>query len=466
MKGEINNFLKNYKNQGIYPFHMPGHKRIKSFINTDDFLNFDITEIYGADNLPNPTGIIGETQREMAEVYGADKTFMLVNGSSSGIIAAILSVCADGDGILIGRNSHVSAYNGLILSGAVPYYLYPEMTNFGIAGGISPEKLEDKLITNSHIKAVFITSPTYEGICSDISEIAKITHKYKKILIVDEAHGAHFNFHEAFPKTAIKAGADISIQSLHKTLPALNQCALLHVKSHRVNLDRLSQCLKMMQTTSPSYIFMAVMENCVKLVSRKALFDDYISILKEVRGELLKNETIKLVSKELVNKFGINEIDISKLVFILNCNENGDYCESFLRENYKTELEMCGINHLIALTSVADSKEGFEMLKNGINRLNSLLKFCKKEFTIKFEGFANQAVYTPRKAVYMPLREESLEKCENEVSAGYVIPYPPGIPLVAPGELITTKTIQLINGYIKNNIQVVGVVNNRIKIIN
>lgn len=249
METPIYTALQKYINDNIYPFHMPGHKQGRA-LSIDDIMKIDITEVDGVDNLHNAKEVILESQRLTAKLFGAKETFYLVNGSSCGIIASILTVCSPNDKILVARNCHKSVYSGIIFAGGNPVYIMPEIIDdYNIAGGINVDKLKN--IMNNSIKAVLITSPTYEGFCSDIKTIADIVHSYNSILIVDEAHGAHFKFNDYFPNTALEQGADIVIQSVHKTLPSLTQTALLHIQGNRVDIYKLKQMLSMVQTSSP-----------------------------------------------------------------------------------------------------------------------------------------------------------------------------------------------------------------------
>ena len=251
--------LLQYQSSEMYPFHMPGHKRRK-----DDFANpffIDITEIEGFDNLHHAEGILKDAQDRAAALYHSEETYFLVNGSTCGILAAVSACTARGGKILMARNCHKAAYHAAYLRGLDIEYLYPEKEDiFGINGGIHEDIVEKALEEFQDIQAVMITSPTYDGVVSNVEKIAQIVHRKGIPLIVDEAHGAHFGFHEYFPKSSVEMGADLVIHSLHKTLPSLTQTALLHVNGNRVDRECLRKFLDIYQTSSPSYVFMAGMD--------------------------------------------------------------------------------------------------------------------------------------------------------------------------------------------------------------
>ncbi|MGL4790022.1 MAG: aminotransferase class I/II-fold pyridoxal phosphate-dependent enzyme, partial [Anaerotignaceae bacterium] len=312
MKSPLYGKLKKYVEENVYPFHMPGHK-MGNGLEENNVFAMDITEINDFDNLFKPEGIIKEAQQLMAKTFGAEESFFLVNGSSSGIIAAITSVCSDGDTILLARNCHKSVFNGLVVSGARPVYIMPtELEEIPVFGAINPKDVEFALEKNPQTKAVVITSPTYEGIVSDIEKISEIAHNYKIPLIVDEAHGAHFNFNHFFPKSAIKCGADMVIQSLHKTLPAPTQTAVLHIRKGLVNEVRLKKTLELVQTSSPSYIFMGMIDKLRDFLDTdgERAFEVYVESLKDLRKYISGLHNIKLLDSDIIGNNSIFNLDL------------------------------------------------------------------------------------------------------------------------------------------------------------
>lgn len=461
MSYPIYNMLSEYISSSNYPFHMPGHKRnINFFPETliKNLLNYDLTEINKTDNMHNPTGIIKESLEEIAENFGADKSYFSVNGSSAGIISAIMASCPPNSQIVTARNCHISTYNGIILSRLNPIYIYPEITNYNICGGINYKNIKNALEKYNNISAVIITSPTYEGYCSNIKEIADIVHLHNKILIVDEAHGCHFAFSDSFPKTSLESGADIVIQSMHKTLPVPNQCALIHTKGNRIDENKLKNSLSIMQTTSPSYIFMTIMDyvNTILKKEKNTLFKNYSSLLDELKINLQNNKCIEFIGNKIKNKYCIYDVDISKIVLYLNCNLNGYELEKILADKYKVQIEASSINHIIAMTSIADTKEGFKRFSNAINSIEKNLNYKKKNKI----NYKTDNIYTPEislsEAYYSNKKTVPFNKSAGNISSEFIIPYPPGIPLIAPGEIITENTIEIVNKFISNNVSIIG----------
>ena len=259
--------LKNYSDSDYYAFHMPGHKRNLDLMDETSPYRIDITEIDGFDDLHHAEGLLKEAQERAAKVYHASETHFLINGSTAGILSAILGTTEKGDSILVARNCHKSVYHAIYLNELDPVYIYPKFdTEQGLSTEIDAEDVQKALEEHPKIRAVMIVSPTYDGVVSDIEKIAEIVHEAGCLLIVDEAHGAHFGFDPYFPESANMYGADLVINSLHKTLPALTQTALLHVNGERVNRRKVKRYLDMLQTSSPSYILMASIDACIHLV--------------------------------------------------------------------------------------------------------------------------------------------------------------------------------------------------------
>ena len=293
--------LKNYSDSDYYAFHMPGHKRNLDLMDGTSPYRIDITEIDGFDDLHHAEGILKEAQERAAEVYHADETHFLVNGSTVGILSAILGTTEKGDSILVARNCHKSVYHAIYLNELDPVYLYPKFdTEQGLSTEIDAADVQKALEEHPKIRAVMIVSPTYDGVVSDIEKIAEIVHEAGCLLIVDEAHGAHFGFDPYFPESANMYGADLVINSLHKTLPALTQTALLHVNGDMVKRRKVKQYLDMLQTSSPSYILMASIDACIHLLEETQLqkcsiFKEYAAHIDTLREELKKLKYLKII---------------------------------------------------------------------------------------------------------------------------------------------------------------------------
>lgn len=460
--------LKEYSQTDAYPFHMPGHKRQWEFPNP---FSVDITEIEGFDNLHHPQGILKESMEWAASVYGADRTYYLVNGSSCGILSAICGTTNNSGTILLSRNSHKSAYHGVFLNHLRAEYIYPQILDkYGVQGGLLSEDVEEMLKTRGNIQAVFVVSPTYDGIVSDIKTIANITHKYKIPLIVDEAHGAHFRYGTDFPVSALDLGADVVIQSLHKTLPAFTQTALLHVKKGYVDLERLERYLHIYQSSSPSYLFLAGIENCIDYMEGegKKQMEVYTANLLAMRKRLSAMRQLQLLDKSVIGQKGIFDLDPSKILIF--AKGGGVWLEEMLRRKYHLEMEMCTADTVTAITSVADTPEGLRRLEEALLEIDRELDEKGRPWQQPDSGELDyevlpesQSACTIFEAMNASAKKMALEESQGQISAEYVYIYPPGIPMVAPGEIITGKVIKIIRDYQKAGLPVQGPADEKIK---
>ena len=337
--------LKTYADSDYLPMHMPGHKRRMGDLGNPFFI--DITEIGGFDNLHHAEGILLDAQRRAADLYHSEETHYLINGSTAGILSAISGCVSFGGKILLARNSHKSAYHAVMLKGLQAEYLYPQSLNeMGINGPISPEDVENILKKDSDIQAVMITSPTYDGIVSDVRTIAEIVHGYGLPLIVDEAHGAHFPFSRHFPEDSISCGADVVIHSLHKTLPTLTQTAVLHLNGSLVNRERIRKYLTIYQSSSPSYVLMASIDQCVEwIASHTSAFEQFYKDLIQCREKFRELKILKLLEAS-----GMDESKI--LISVMNAQISGHELDQILREKYHIELEMACSSYVCAITSI------------------------------------------------------------------------------------------------------------------
>jgi arginine/lysine/ornithine decarboxylase len=405
--------LREYLARDIYPFHMPGHKRNPAFL-PPDLHTLDVTELDGMDNLHAPEGVIKKLQEKISSIYGSDESFMLVNGSSSGIVAAICATCGEDTVLYADRSCHQSVFHGMVLSGVRPEYRRMEQAG-----------------------VVLVTCPTYEGQVVNISALAEKVHARKGILIVDEAHGAHFPFHYGFPQHAIRQGADIVINSFHKTLPALNQTAALHLKGSRVDVEKLKFYLRVMQTSSPSYIFMAATDFILdKITGEPHHFLHYVENLTRLRNALPEQN-----EKLPVTLFSRRDYEISKLYFILRTDVDGRRIDKMLADEYGIQLEMSTESTLLAMTGVADIREGFDRLERAVNSLNGKLPF-NEEAKVRAHAYqAPEIVLTPAQALKREAETVPIDDAPGRIAAEFVTEYPPGIPLLVPGERIEPDMI-------------------------
>lgn len=446
---ELYKKLKDYQDEDYYPFHMPGHKR-----NMGEMCNpyqIDITEITGFDDLHHAEGILKECQDRAAALYGAEETHFLINGSTGGILSAISGSVRRRGKIAVARNCHKSVYHGILLNELEVCYLYPEyLEEWGINGGILPEDVENLLKWETNIQAVVITSPTYEGIVSDVETIAKIVHSKNIPLIVDEAHGAHFYFHDKFPKGALQCGADIVINSVHKTLPAFTQTALLHMQGTLVDREQVRKYLGIYQTSSPSYILMSGISQCINVMEQQgeALLEQLYQYLDDFYKINEKLTKIAVATDFIKEYNSVCDFDISKLVISTkNTNITGRELQERLNRIYHLELEMSSLTHCLAMTSVGDTKEGLKRLAGALLELDETLKEKQNTIILWNEKLSGRAVYKIAQAEELPQEQIPIEACCNRISAEFVYMYPPGIPMLCPGELITKEIYLRLKAY-------------------
>lgn len=478
--------LTEYAGSDAYPFHMPGHKRreIPDGIpgGFPDPYGIDITEIDGFDNLHHAEGILKDAMDEAAAIYGTDRSWYLVNGSTCGILSAVFATTENGGKILTARNCHKAVYHAICLNRLEAEYLYPEeITEFGINGGIRAEDVRKALEKDAmhcagnsgdvrgkitKIQAVLITSPTYEGVVSDIRVIADVAHEYGIPLIVDEAHGAHLEYADqchSFPKSALEYGADIVIQSLHKTLPCFTQTAILHVKGKLVDQDRISRYLSMFQTSSPSYLFMAGMERCIRYMDGDGRNEmiRYEKRLERFMERMEGLQVLEVLDREICGKYRtVAGWDPSKIVVSTMRAEDfhGEELAETLRRKYHLEMEMTAPEYVIAMTSLMDTEEGFERLGTALLEIDGVLRRRmesgrkEKAASETPEGLESKLSHPVRRMLICEAMDADTERTAfqdtvGKVSAEFVYLYPPGIPIIAPGEVFTDAIVEKIMAY-------------------
>ena len=498
--------LVDYSQSDVYPFHMPGHKRQVGNPFLQEFPNpyaIDITEIDGFDNLHHAEGIIRESMDRAAKMYGADRSYYLVNGSSCGILSAVCGMTQHGGKILMSRNCHKAAYHGVFLNRLRVEYIYPQIIEeFGIQGGLVPEDVEQVLKTDHDIQAVLVVSPTYDGIVSDVEKIVKICHGCGIPLIVDEAHGAHFRYHKGFPVSALDLGADVVIQSLHKTLPAFTQTSILHVKGDLVDRERLEHYLQIFQSSSPSYLFMAGMERCLKFMEEnkgaeeenvgegekgkveasgkenekektemtggRSRIDQFYHRLVKLRKELGAMKRLRLLEEDSKGKNGVYDLDISKVIISAKgTGINGEELGEWLRRDYHLEMEMCAAEYVTAITTVMDTEEGLRRLRNALLEIDGKLsdrvesQDCGKK-NQRYE-LKPETVMSIADGWEQADKKISLEDSVGRISGEYIYLYPPGIPFVVPGEKISQEVVDLVKRYQKCGYSVQGMADQNCK---
>lgn len=447
----IHNRLDQYQKSDYYGFHMPGHKRnVEKYGRTLPY-GIDITEIDGFDDLHHAQGMILDAQKRAARLYHARETKFLVNGSTVGILSAILGTTKKGDRILVARNCHKSVYHALFLQELEPVYLYPEYEEaLGLNGEILPEQVEQALLEYPDIRAVMIVSPTYDGVVSDVKSIAEIAHRHGIPLIVDEAHGAHFGFHPYFPKNSNQLGADLVIHSVHKTLPSLTQTALLHMNGNLVERSRVELYLRMLQTSSPSYVLMASIDGCMESLEQVDDFVEYVENLKDFEDELHNLSVLKRVKTQ--------HYDGSKIVISTrNCGISGKELKDELLQKFHLQLEMAAGEYALAMTSVGDTKEGFQRLKEALFALDQSLDPVVTERDVNLSLPKAQPVKSIREALLDSRRVwVDWEDAIGEISTEFAYLYPPGIPILVPGERITREGIEYLRIHQEMGFQIEG----------
>lgn len=374
------------------------------------------------------------------------------------------------------RNCHKAAYHGVFLNRLRVEYIYPQIIEeFGIQGGLVPEDVEKVLKTDHDIQAVLVVSPTYDGIVSDVEKIVEICHGCGIPLIVDEAHGAHFRYHKGFPVSALDLGADVVIQSLHKTLPAFTQTSILHVKGDLVDRERLEHYLQIFQSSSPSYLFMAGMERCLKFMEEKtemtggrSRMDQFYHRLVKLRKELGAMKRLRLLEEDSKGKNGVYDLDISKVIISARgTGINGEELGEWLRRDYHLEMEMCAAEYVTAITTVMDTEEGLRRLRNALLEIDGKLsdrvesQDCGKK-NQRYE-LKPETVMSIADGWEQADKKISLEDSVGRISGEYIYLYPPGIPFVVPGEKISQEVVGLVKRYQKCGYSVQGMADQNCK---
>ena len=448
----------------MYPFHMPGHKRNLQSTPLKGAFRCDITEIDGFDNLHQESGIILEAENRAAKLYGAGKSFFLINGSTAGVLAAVSACVKEGGTILAARGSHKSFYHAAYLRHLNIEYLPVKMLNeYGIFDSYNGCDVEMALENGKNVEAVFITSPTYEGRCSDIKEIAKVCHRKGIPLIVDAAHGAHFGFGEGVPNSAVHLGADVVINSLHKTLPAMTQTAIIHVNGNLVDEKRVKRFLSIYQSSSPSYVLMSSIDLCIKEMEENGKsYCEKLHKYREMIGDEAKNfRKIRIPGTDILQ-------DPSKILISSTFSSmTGQQLYDILREEYHLQLEMAGEKYALAIVTGWDTEDGIIRLINALKEIDargcSVLPEMTTESDNEDENTEICINELPERALLLSEAWDDnkeivpLSECEGRTSGEFVNLYPPGIPLIVPGEVIDNRLIEDISRYLEKDLNVQGV---------
>lgn len=444
--------LKRYADDKVIPFHVPGHKQGQGIPELQDYLGdrvmqMDVNGMKDLDYLNNPTGVILEAQELFAEAFGADNAHLLVNGTTSGVQAMIMSTCEPGSEIIIPRNAHKSTIGGIILSGALPVYVQPRIhQELGIAMGVTAESIAQAIEEHPRARAVFLINPTYYGITSDIRSIVKIAHARNIPVLVDEAHGAHMYFHHDFPTTAMQAGADMSAASIHKTAGSLTQSSILLEKSRLISSDQVKQVLNLTLTSSASYLLMCSLDVARRqLATRgKELLDNVLHLVRRARHEINEIDGLYAFGRELTELPGCDGFDETKLaVNVRKLGYTGYQAERILREEYNIQIELADLYNIMAIVSIGDRQENLQALVTALKDMAAKSKGrgIKNSTVIPY---CPEMIVSPRDAFYSRKKSLPLERCAGEIAGEMIMAYPPGIPVICMGERITNDVVDYI----------------------
>ena len=443
--------LKKYENNRIVKFDVPGHKGGRGNKELTDFLGetcmrVDVNSMKMLDFLGHPESVIKEAEEITADAFGAENAFFMVGGTTSSVQAMIMYACKSGDKIIMPRNVHKSAINALVICGAVPVYVNPGTNkDIGIALGMSVDDIAEAVKKNPDAKAIFVNNPTYYGICSNLREIVKLAHENNMLVLADEAWGAHFYFGENQPAPAIKAGADIASVSMHKTGGSLTQSSFL-ICGKNIHAGYMRQVINLMQTTSASYLLLASLDLARKnmVLHGKEMINKTVELAGYARDEINKTGGYYAYSKELVNGDNIYDFDTTKLsIYTRDIGLAGKEVYDILRDEYDIQIELGDIGNILAIISAGDRMFEIERL---IAALTEIKRLYSKDTAGMFEHeYINPVVrIAPQEAFYSEGKSVLIEESTGKISGEFVMCYPPGIPILAPGEEITKEIVDYI----------------------
>ncbi|MDD3693181.1 MAG: aminotransferase class I/II-fold pyridoxal phosphate-dependent enzyme [Oscillospiraceae bacterium] len=450
-RAPISEALEQFKKMRVVPFDVPGHKRGRGNRELTEFLgercmSADVNSMKPLDNLSHPVSVIREAEELAADAFGAGHAFLMVGGTTSCVQAMILSVCRQGDKIILPRNVHRSAINALILCGAVPVYVNPSMNQeLGIALGMSIKDIETAITENPDAKAIFVNNPTYYGICSDLRTITKLAHSHGIKVLVDEAHGTHFYFGKNLPVSAMAAGADMASVSMHKSGGSLTQSSFL-LLGHGINKDAVRQFINLTQTTSASYLLLSSLDLSRKRLALEGevIFDKVGKMAQYAREEINYINGFYAYANEIVNGDTVFDFDKTKLtVNTLGVGLAGIEVYDILRDEYDIQIEFGDIGNILAYISVGDSYKDIERLVGALSEIARRYRRDKSGM-MRHEYINPQIVIPPQQAFYAGKEPLPIQQSVGRICGEFIMSYPPGIPILAPGELITSEIVEYI----------------------
>lgn len=462
--------LYNRSLRKVVSFHTPGHKngesiekRLKSFTGRNVYY-FDVTVFPEVDSLHDPTGPIKKAQELAASAYGVDHSLFMVNGSSGGNIAMFLSTMRAGESVIVSRNAHKSVLAGVILSGVWPIWIQPEIDEQNkIINNSSARQIEDALDKFPEAKAVFITSPTYNGVVADLFKIAEICHRRGKLLLVDEAHGAHLKFHKDLPVSAVETGADMCVQSTHKMLSAMSQGSMLHVNSDMVDINAVRQVVSLNQTTSPNYLTLASLDMARWQAVHKGekMLDRVIKTAQRARRRINALKHFSCFTREDIKTKNGRDLDVTKLTInVTRTGMSGYDVEDILAKEYNIQVDCADTFNLIAIMGIGSTPRDTDALV-------SALADIEKKVAASVVGAApdmtdlppltTEMVMAPREVFFSKkIKRIPLSRAAGHISAQTLTPYPPGIPVLIPGERITSQVVDYVQELARKKIRVSG----------
>lgn len=443
--------LERFRKQRVVPFDVPGHKRGRGNPELRDLLgekcvNLDVNSMKPLDNLCHPMSVIKEAEELAAEAFGADHAFFMVGGTTSSVQSMVMTACRSGEKIILPRNVHKSVINALVLNGAIPVYVDPKVDErLGISLGMELTDLEQAILDNPDAVCVLVNNPTYYGIASDLRGIVKLAHDHDMLVLVDEAHGTHLYFGKGLPVNAMEAGADMASVSMHKSGGSLTQSSLLLVNKS-VNWEYVSQIINLTQTTSASYLLLSSLD-----ISRRNLalrgeesFAKVMQMSEYAREEINEIGGYYAYGRELVNGTSVYDFDVTKLsIYTRDIGLAGIEVYDLLRDEYDIQIEFGDITNILAYISIGDRIQDIERL---VGALADIKRLYSKDpsHMLKTEYISPKVCVSPQKAFYSDKEAMPIRETAGKICAEFVMCYPPGIPILAPGEMITDEIIEYI----------------------
>jgi len=446
-------------------FHTPGHKQGRAIdpawrdLVGRDIFRMDLTVLPETDCLFHPTGVIKQAQALAAKAYRADRSYFLVNGSTGGNLTMLMGVLFPGDKVIVPRHTHKSVIAGLIMTGALPVYVHPEVIRqWDLILNVSPESIRQAVVQNPGARAVFVSSPTYHGICCDLEAIVRASHLHDRIVMVDQAHGPHLLFHPGLPTSAMEAGADICVESSHKIISALTQASMLHVQGPNIDIRDLESVLLLTQSTSPSYLLMASLDLArrqMALQGRKML-DRAIGLAEGLRRDINHIRGLSCLTAEDVKPF---RLDPTKLtVFVDGLGLSGYRVSKLLNQEFDVQAEMADWDHVAFIITIGDGPEECQRLLAALKQVAGRYYGSRKlgKLKVHFPSNYPPMSLTPREAFFAPYRTIHLKEAVGEIPTEFITVYPPGIPVVVPGERITQEAVEYLEAMRKLGAILVG----------